>query len=130
MSVISLSEDGIPYFLPELSYIRIPFKELGEYVVKRLVAKMENKRIPEIPFHNRSKLNSFSSVDSPMMLHNHKIVVVGAINMDTIISLNKFPRVGETATTHNRVSIPGGKGLNQAVGAAKLNAETYLIGKL
>lgn len=130
MSVISLIEDDIPHFLPELSHIRIPFQELGEYAVKRLVAKMENKRISEFPFHHRSQLSSFSSVDVPMMLHSHKIVVVGSINMDTILSLNKFPRVGETTAVRSRVTIPGGKGLNQAVGAAKLGADVYLIGKL
>lgn len=130
MSVVSLAEEETLCFLPELSVIRLPYGELGAFAAKRLIAKIEHRRIPEVPFSHSMQPESLSSVDEPILLKNRKIVVVGAVNRDTIISLKEFPRVGETTTAGFRMTLPGGKGLNQAVGAAKLGAEAYLIGKL
>lgn len=37
-----------------------------------------------------------TSVDIPLTMRNKKIVVVGPVNMDTVIPLKKFPQMGET----------------------------------
>jgi ribokinase len=61
-------------------------------------------------------------------LENKKITVIGSINMDIVTSTNRVPVMGETVMGESFHTIPGGKGANQAVAAARLGAETYLIG--
>lgn len=58
---------------------------------------------------------------------NNKIIVVGSINNDLIISTNKFPQIGETITGNGFMSVAGGKGANQAVAAARLAGDTQQV---
>jgi ribokinase len=57
-----------------------------------------------------------------------KIVVVGSINMDLVVRSNKTPVAGETVSGLDFTTIPGGKGANQAVAAARLGAQVEMIG--
>ncbi|WP_062108837.1 ribokinase [Bacillus niameyensis] len=58
----------------------------------------------------------------------NKITIIGSMNMDIVVEAPRFPLGGETITG-NRISfIPGGKGANQAVAAARLGAVTTMIG--
>ena len=59
-----------------------------------------------------------------------KIVVVGSSNMDLVVKSKRIPAVGETILGGDFVMVPGGKGANQAVAAAKLGAEVYFVAKL
>lgn len=131
LSVISLNNGQHQFYLsPPLSTISLPFRELGEYACLRLIDRIEKKQAVKSLFHQPVQVDHEQSIDVPPTLRNKKIVVVGTINMDTLIGLGKFPRMGETVTTGSRVMVPGGKGLNQALGVAKLGAEAYLIGKV
>jgi ribokinase len=56
------------------------------------------------------------------------IVVVGSINMDLVTQAPRFVGPGETIMGEGFVTVPGGKGANQAVAAARLGAEVALIG--
>ncbi|GAA3406727.1 ribokinase [Paenibacillus hodogayensis] len=57
-----------------------------------------------------------------------KIAVVGSINMDLVVTTAKSPVPGETILGESFSMIPGGKGANQAVAAARLGAEVSMIG--
>jgi ribokinase len=59
-----------------------------------------------------------------------RVVVAGSINMDVVAIAERHPRVGETVAGTSIKYFPGGKGANQAVAAAKLGAETVLVGRL
>jgi len=59
-----------------------------------------------------------------------RVVVAGSINMDVVALAERHPRVGETVAGTSVKYFPGGKGANQAVSAAKLGAQTLLIGRL
>src|ERR1700722_13590363 len=48
------------------------------------------------------------------------IVVIGSLNMDFVIAVDRLPLPGETILGRNFRMIPGGKGANQAYAAAKL----------
>ena len=59
-----------------------------------------------------------------------RIVVVGSINMDLVTQAPRFAGPGETILGERFVTVPGGKGANQAVAAARLGAEVALVGAL
>ncbi len=56
------------------------------------------------------------------------VVVVGSINLDLVVRTGRLPRPGETLGGHDYAEHPGGKGLNQAVAAARAGARTALVG--
>lgn len=57
-----------------------------------------------------------------------KITVVGSLNMDLVSHVHHLPKAGETILSHDFRLIPGGKGANQAVAAARLGAHVSMIG--
>lgn len=57
-----------------------------------------------------------------------KILVVGSINMDLVTITKRTPVIGETIIGEDFKMIPGGKGANQAVAAARMGAEVAFIG--
>ncbi len=56
------------------------------------------------------------------------ITVIGSINMDIAIQTDIFPKQGETVLGDLFTTIPGGKGANQAVAAARLGSKVQMIG--
>ncbi|WP_228728323.1 ribokinase [Brevibacillus composti] len=61
-------------------------------------------------------------------MRQSNIVVVGSLNMDIVVEAPRFPQVGETISGTKAHFIPGGKGGNQAVAAARLGARTVMVG--
>jgi len=59
-----------------------------------------------------------------------KIVVVGSSNTDMIIQLDRIPRPGETLLGGEFTSAAGGKGANQAVGAARAGGDVTFIARV
>ena len=57
-----------------------------------------------------------------------RLTVVGSVNLDLVARVERLPRPGETVTGATFTRVPGGKGANQAVAAARLGAEVTLIG--
>lgn len=58
-----------------------------------------------------------------------KILVLGSINMDIVVSTPHIPRPGETVLGDAARFLPGGKGANQAVVAAGLGGDVIFIGR-
>lgn len=56
------------------------------------------------------------------------IVVIGSINMDLVCQTPAIPRAGETILGGDLLTIPGGKGANQAVAAARLGGDVHMVG--
>ncbi len=59
-----------------------------------------------------------------------KILVVGSLVMDMIISAPRFPQEGESVFGTDFRTAPGGKGANQAVQAARLGADVTMVGRV
>ena len=57
-----------------------------------------------------------------------RVVVIGSLNMDLVVEAERPPQMGETILGKQIHFIPGGKGANQAVAAARLGAHTTMIG--
>ncbi len=59
-----------------------------------------------------------------------KITVIGSFVMDMVARVREFPKEGQTISGKSLGIFPGGKGINQCVAAARLGAETEMIGML
>ncbi|HGM5580827.1 TPA: ribokinase [Pseudomonas putida] len=59
-----------------------------------------------------------------------KVVVVGSLNMDLVARAERLPRGGETLAGDSFFTVPGGKGANQAVAAARLGASVAMVGNV
>lgn len=59
-----------------------------------------------------------------------KIYVFGSINADLFMKIEKLPTLGETIHATDFHVLPGGKGANQCIAAAKLGGKTHMLGHL
>ena len=130
LSLVSLNSIAGIDGSADISSIAVPFDELGKRCVSQLVSQIEKRtqtdQLPEPSY----ELNHTNSIDIPNNHKDSKIVVVGCLNMDVLINFERMPQIGDIVSADNRALIPGGKGLNQAIAASKLGADTYLIGKI
>jgi len=60
---------------------------------------------------------------------NRQIVVVGSLNMDMVVQVDRRPGVGETVMGRRFFTSPGGKGANQAYAAARLGGSVSMVGR-
>jgi ribokinase len=58
------------------------------------------------------------------------ITVVGSLNMDLVARAPRIPQPGETIIGSDFHTVPGGKGANQAVAAARLGAQVSMVGRV
>ena len=56
--------------------------------------------------------------------------MVGSANIDLVARCDRLPRPGETVTDAEFERVPGGKGANQAVAAARLGARVRFVGRI
>src|SRR6266480_1912366 len=59
-----------------------------------------------------------------------RIVVLGSLNMDLVVTVPRLPRPGETVLGERLGRYPGGKGANQAIAAARLGAQVAMVGRV
>jgi ribokinase len=58
------------------------------------------------------------------------IAVVGSINLDLVVAVERHPTPGETVVGGDCRQLPGGKGANQAVAAARLGGKVAMVGRV
>jgi len=63
-------------------------------------------------------------------MNQPSVLVLGSANMDLVTRVPQCPRVGETMLGKSFRTVPGGKGANQAVAAARLGAKTLFAGSV
>ena len=112
----------------DIPYVRYPYIALAEDSVDCLVEVIEKKNSLDVLAEN--SLVNAQLIAFPSKQHKVNITVVGTINIDTIIMMDKINGIGETKTVDQRTMMPGGKGLNQSVAASRLGAYSYLIGSI
>ncbi|EJN56783.1 ribokinase [Loigolactobacillus coryniformis] len=59
-----------------------------------------------------------------------RVTILGSINVDTILQIPRLPKPGETLAMSGKQVAGGGKGANQAIAAARAEADTAFIGKV
>lgn len=58
------------------------------------------------------------------------ILVIGSLNADLVVRAPRFPAPGETISGGDLATIPGGKGANQAVAAARQGVRVSMLGRV
>lgn len=58
------------------------------------------------------------------------LLVFGSINIDLVLRVASLPRPGETVLAPGYTTVPGGKGANQAVAAARDGAQVRMVGRV
>lgn len=56
------------------------------------------------------------------------VLVIGSLNMDLVARCARLPAPGETVAGHDLATLPGGKGANQAMAAARMGARVAMVG--
>lgn len=59
-----------------------------------------------------------------------RIIVLGSVNTDLVVFADRAPGAGETLTGREFVTLPGGKGANQAVAAARCGGVVAMAGRV
>lgn len=131
-SVISVSDHSGPLevFEPELTTVDVQLRGLGQAVMESLIRGIEGKAKTLERKDLAPQLWKGASVALPLKNIGKRIVVVGSMNMDVIIHMTHIPTSGESLHSQRILNLPGGKGANQGVGAAKLGGNAYVIGCL
>jgi len=58
----------------------------------------------------------------------YDVCVVGSLNMDMVVNVDRIPNIGETVLANGFKKIPGGKGANQAVAARRMGSSVVMVG--
>src|SRR5919108_25001 len=59
-----------------------------------------------------------------------RVAVLGSLNMDLVVRVEALPAPGQTVLGDRLLTVPGGKGANQAVAAARLGATVRMVGRV
>jgi ribokinase len=59
-----------------------------------------------------------------------EVAVVGSLNLDVVVPVERHPGPGETVLGGDHAQLPGGKGANQAVAAARLGRRVAIVGRV
>ena len=62
------------------------------------------------------------------MKRPNRILVVGSLNMDLVVTVETHPKPGDTVLGGDTRTIPGGKGANQAAAASKAGGSVAMLG--
>lgn len=115
---------------PAITSVKSFTAQLAYQGVTQLIEQIESEvatmRCVTLPVSIQER----GSVKAPSGYQGQKLVVVGSLNMDESVAVSHIPQGGETLIAKSVMLLPGGKGANQAVGAAKLGGKVYMIGCL
>ncbi|MBT1175019.1 LacI family DNA-binding transcriptional regulator [Bifidobacterium sp. LC6] len=114
----------------EISTYTIRNSDFGSYLCAKLIAQIEHDKEQHPSFVQDFHLDNTSTLAAPPSSIAKHVLVVGSINIDHYMSVPRLPHVGGSVSTRSDARYPGGKGVNQAIGAAKLGHRVALIGNV
>lgn len=131
VSLVSLRNDSREVTdFPEISTITLPHFQFGRHLCRQLIHMIEHPDSAPVPFEAEPVLDNRSTIAIPFTQRTSPLVVVGSINIDNYLKVDHLPTSGRATITNTSSVYPGGKGINQAIGAAKLGARVALIGNV
>lgn len=131
ISVLSMKDSKYFELLePPVTAVGTFEKKLEEQILSFMLKQIESSPAGLENVYIPIEIKERQSVKFPNKWKGQKIVVVGSLNLDVSISVPHIPMGGEALIATGTTLIPGGKGANQAIGAAKLGSKVYMIGCL
>ena len=131
ISVISLKDSKYYDLLkPPVTAAGVFGKSIEKEIISLMLKQIETPSSCSEDIYIPIGIKERQSVKLPNKWQGQKIVVVGSLNLDVSISVPHIPMGGEALIATGTTLMPGGKGANQAIGAAKLGSKVYLIGCL
>lgn len=132
LSVVCMEEQEVlEYMAGGIASVEYPLRQLVTSAVHHLLQMITEKKECEIARKFLPSLQRRSSIRKEEERQSGgKIVVVGSMNIDSVIEGVRIPVIGETHIADNILTMPGGKGGNQAVGVGKLGGRAYMIGRI
>lgn len=129
LSVLTLCTQSDPVgSFGSLSAVPVPMADYGSWLCRRLVGEIEKLEGDFPAFASEIAITGDGSLGVPFRELPRHILVVGSINLDNYLKVDKLPRTGKTVVSSSTAFYPGGKALNEAVGLAKLGFRTSVIG--
>ena len=122
-SLLAVDKEGA------ISTCTIRNSDFGRLACQRLISLLENHPDEKI-FYQVPELDNHDSIGAPPSSISKCVTVVGSINLDTRLSVPSLPTSKITVSTEQSLVCPGGKGLNQAVGVARLGHRASLVGNV
>lgn len=139
-SLLSLRDDARPETpFPDISAFIIPHLQFGRYLCRQIVDMTEGKTqhgqeasgqsqaASSSPFSWTPEPDSLATMGLPFTMRAKKLAVVGSSNVDIYLKVPQLPSSGRAVRTSLTSQYPGGKGTNEAIGAAKLGCRVSLI---
>lgn len=134
-SLLSLRDDGrLKTPFPDISSFSIPHRQFGRFLCEQLIRLTEREEhdgsgasMETAAFSWLPEPDSLSTIGLPFSMLPKKMAVVGSSNVDIYLKVAQLPSSGRVVRTSLSAQHAGGKGLNQAVGAARLGHRVSLI---
>lgn len=114
---------------PPVTSVELPYDMLGKVATRTILDMVETHTVRPKSLSIEPVIHKGDSLALPSACRT-KIAVIGNMTIDIIISTDTVPSPGELIVSNNMFSTPGGKGINQAIGAGKLGGFVYAIGRL
>lgn len=130
LSIISLRNDYIHPMVNNIpiATLKIPYFEYGEYLAENLINILEKNETSDFDYD--VCITNNSAIKPPHNAKRKKILSIGSINIDNYLSFDELPHIGASVFSSSFNTFPGGKCVNQAVGAAKLGHNVSIIGRV
>lgn len=131
-SVICIRDhEMLKYLAGGITSVKYPIRQMAEDAVEYLLKMIVGEKDSEITRRFLPTIVERNSIwNMQQRSAGEKIVVVGSMNIDISIEGARIPANGETLIANNILTLPGGKGANQAVGVGKLEGQAYMIGRI
>jgi ribokinase len=130
LSVLALLDSEESWTLvPELSGIVRPDFLTGEAAAQTVINAVEHLENPVVDYTKPIVVGGRSLAVPPYIIQP-RILVVGPVNMDTILHCADNLQPGTTNTVSKCTNLPGGKGANQAIGVARLEVPVRLLSRI
>lgn len=132
ISILSIGDsDNLSLLFGGISAVNFPIKEMATAAAKHILSKNQPKASVQTQHVFHSSIIERHSVAPPMLKKTGgKIIAVGSMNMDVTLEVGSIPIEGETQIAESIITLPGGKGANQAIGVGKLGGQVSMIGRL
>ncbi|GLC36033.1 hypothetical protein PLESTB_000531200 [Pleodorina starrii] len=78
--------------------------------------------VPSLSASTRAATEAMAAEQKPL-------VVIGSVNADLVLPIERLPKPGETLAATSIETVPGGKGANQAAAAARAGYPTFFVGQ-